>query len=155
MKNASPQIKAFSKEMRKNQTPMERRVWNYLRVLKKDGYHFRRQVIFDNYIVDFACHTSKVIIEIDGDSHTTDLAQTKDKRRDHFLFSRGYQVLRFWNSEVKEDIEGVMRNIEHHLPPTPNPSPRGGGECDTNSSPSPLRGGIKGGGTPSKEYENG
>ena len=70
---------------------------------------------------------AKIIIEVDGDSHGDEAAQVKDGVRDKAL-EKGYQVLRFWNWEVSEDLQGVMYKIERHLPPTPNPSPPGGGE---------------------------
>jgi len=93
-----------------------------------DGTHFRRQVRLGSYIVDFACHQARLIIEVDGGQHTesvsADLARTK------FLEAQGYRVLRFWNNDVLRNIDGVLEAIQSAITstPTPNPSPQGGGE---------------------------
>ena len=150
-----------SRELRRDSTEPERRLWTLVRSLKPLGFHFRRQVPVGRYFAAFACHHAKLIIEVDGDTHGTDAAVAYDQARDEFLRTAGYDVLRFGNRDVLQNLEGVGLAIEQALKcrttlPTPTrlppPSPQGGGaQTDTPapagpSSPSPLRGGIKGGG---------
>jgi len=78
------------------------------------------------YIVDFANHTLKVVVEIDGGQHATQVAS--DARRTRFLESQGYRVLRFWNNEVMENIDGVLEVIQNSILPTPTPTPPHKGE---------------------------
>ena len=151
-----------SRDLRRDSTEPERKLWRVLRSLKPLGFHFRRQVPVGRYFADFACHHAKLIIEVDGDTHGTDAAMAYDQARNAFLKSVGYEVLRVSNRDVMQNLEGVGIAIEEALKgrttlttPTrlPPPSPHGGGgrpstdsEIGAPSSPSPLRGGIKGGG---------
>ncbi len=110
-------------------TEAENLLWYYLRAERFLGFKFRRQVPIEGYVADFACVHPPVIIEVDGGGHTTQ--QEKDKIRDEVLRKRGYKVLRFWNNEVFENIEGVSMTIKNALEtsPLPHPSPaRGRGE---------------------------
>jgi very-short-patch-repair endonuclease len=91
-------------------------VWNALRSLNARGYHFRRQVPLDPYYADFACHHPKLVIEIDGLSHTS---PEYDATRDRFMESEGYRVLRVSNDDVLRELSGVMQLVEHALAPTP------------------------------------
>jgi very-short-patch-repair endonuclease len=82
------------------------------RHLREVGVHFRRQAPFENYIVDQACHCYRLIIEVDGAQHGDDPVQVAhDRKRTRFLESRGYRVLRFWNSEVLNNTPGVVETI--------------------------------------------
>ncbi len=65
----SPEKLKRAKELRRNMTPAERRIWKHLRANQLDGWHFRRQQIIDGFIVDFYCHKAKLVIEIDGPIH--------------------------------------------------------------------------------------
>jgi very-short-patch-repair endonuclease len=80
------------------------------------------------YIVDFASHSAKLIVEVDGGQHAERLEA--DAARTRFLETEGYRVLRFWNNDVLQNIDGVLEVIQRVLAttPTPNPSPQGGGE---------------------------
>ncbi|HMJ45315.1 MAG TPA: endonuclease domain-containing protein [Pseudolabrys sp.] len=133
----TPPQRSFSRQMRKAPTEAERKLWWHLRHrLQLADTHFRRQVQVGPYIADFLSHKSKLIIEIDGGQHGSQLS--KDQTRTRRLEADGYRVLRFWNNDVLSDIEGVL--IEIHAAtrtPTPDPSPQGGGE----RRPSPSRGG--------------
>jgi len=109
-------------------------LWAGLRAFKQAGLHFRRQIPFDRYVVDFACHSSKVIIELDGDQHGEDSHVDYDAERTAYLASRGYRVIRFANWEVLDERQRVLDYILHvaqsphparHSAPT---SPQGGGE---------------------------
>jgi very-short-patch-repair endonuclease len=90
--------------------------------------HFRRQVRIDRYIVDFACHAERVIVEVDGSQHA--MRSAADKERTKVLQANGYRVLRYWNNDVLTNIDGVLADIHRAITrtPTPNPSPQGGGE---------------------------
>lgn len=113
----------------------ERVLWPLLKSFKAEGFHFRRQVPIGPYIADFACHHPKLVVELDGDTHFTPLGEGKDKHRDAFLQSAGYRVLRFTNSEVSTNRDGIWQLIDMALEELSAPSP-----------PSPLRGGDGGGG---------
>ena len=131
----------FARSLRKNATPAERILWQQLKLLKTEGRHFRRQVSIDRFVADFACHYPKVVVELDGGQHGD--AVPYDEYRTQILKRHRYSVLRFWNADVFEGLEGVVDRIRHavrlktlysysksnlHSTPTPNPSPQGGGE---------------------------
>jgi very-short-patch-repair endonuclease len=87
----------------------EIRLWWRLRGHRMKGVHFRNQNAIGNYVVDFCAPRRKLIIELDGNQH---LDQEKyDMERTAFLESKGYRVLRFWNHQVMNDIEGVLSVI--------------------------------------------
>ncbi len=120
----------IARTLRKNQTIAERKLWQNLRLLKSEGFHFRRQVPIDHLIVDFACYSARLVIEVDGGQHNTEHGLRTDAARDAHLHFQGFNVLRFWNNEVLGNIEGVMHVIRDTLQapyPHPNPSPQGGG----------------------------
>ena len=118
-----------ARQLRRSRTLAERRLWYRLRELKRVGYKFRQQVPIDNFIVDFACLSQRLIIEVDGGTHSTDQELARDARRERYLRDQGFRILRVWNSEVRQNIEGVMDTIVAALhTPTPDPSPQGGGE---------------------------
>jgi very-short-patch-repair endonuclease len=70
--------------------------------------HFRKQVAIGPYVVDFACHHLKLVIEVDGDSHFTERGIAQDAARDAFLKARGFVILRFTNDDVMNNAEGVF-----------------------------------------------
>jgi very-short-patch-repair endonuclease len=129
--DALPPVERFARSNRKTPTDAERKLWTYLRRLEVKGSHFRRQVVIGEFIADFACRRSKVIIEVDGGQHAESVA---DVRRTAILEANGWRVLRFWNNDVLTNIEGVMTAIVESgaasfcATPTPDPSPQGGGE---------------------------
>jgi very-short-patch-repair endonuclease len=98
-----------AQEHRKEPTPAEAKLWAYLRTLEGDGIHFRRQQAIGRYIVDFCAARRKLVIEVDGSQHLRQLEY--DARRTTFLESKGFRVLRFWNSDVMNRVEGVMGEI--------------------------------------------
>ena len=104
-----------SRALRQNQTEPERRLWNALRNSQLDGLIFRRQYGRGDYIVDFVCLSAKLVVEIDGDSHGSDRAQTYDRRRTAWLEDQGYRVIRFWNTDVMQNLEGVLGEIRARL----------------------------------------
>ncbi|WP_249138086.1 endonuclease domain-containing protein [Phenylobacterium montanum] len=96
--------------MRRELTPAERRLWSALRGGQVGGLKIRRQVPIGLYIVDFACHSPRLVIECDGGQHADN---AYDAERDAWLSTRGYRVLRFWNNEVNDNLEGVCSAILH------------------------------------------
>ncbi|NWG26359.1 MAG: endonuclease domain-containing protein [Pseudorhodoplanes sp.] len=119
---------ARARNLRANQTYAERKLWYRLRELKPYGFHFRRQVPIDHLIVDFACLSVRVVIEVDGGQHNTVRGQQDDKSRDAYLQREGFRILRFWNNDVLANLEGVMQSVCEALDfDHPHPSPRRGG----------------------------
>ena len=96
-------------------TRQEVRLWLNLRELRKQGFHFRRQVPIDGYIVDFACYHPKLAIELDGSQHAVERQLCRDATRDTYLTASGFKVLRIWNCDVNQNLEGVMELILHEL----------------------------------------
>ena len=121
------QIQANAKKLRRDMTDVEKTLWHYLRNKEMGGTRFRRQQPIDQYIVDFVCFEKRLIIELDGGQH----AMETDAERTAYLESQGFKLLRFWNHEVMENIEGVWAVIAEQLgalsdAPPPNPPPQGG-----------------------------
>ncbi len=108
-----------AKSLRRNQTDAEGLLWHYLRNKQLDGHKFRRQQPVGPYIVDFACLPEKLIIELDGGQHVEQEAY--DERRDQFLQSKGYRVLRFWNNQIFDNcfdvLEKIYQTLIYHSPP--------------------------------------
>ena len=115
-----------ARDLRRNMTDAERALWHRIRHKQLEIHRFRRQVPIGPYIVDFACLESHLIVEVDGGQHGTDA----DSARDEWLLARGYRVVRFWNNEVLENIDGVLARLVEVLrtTPHPNPPPQGGRE---------------------------
>jgi very-short-patch-repair endonuclease len=90
-------------------------LWSKLRMKQLKGFQFFRQKPIGGYIADFFCMKAKIVIEIDGGQHFLDDVVEYDKSRDERLKSLGLKVLRFTNSEVKENIEGVIDIILDNL----------------------------------------
>ena len=117
-----------ARELRKNRTSAERRLWSKRRELKRAGFKFRQQVPIDHFIVDFACLSKRVIVEVDGGTHSTVEEIARDRARERHLREQGFHILRVWNSEVGENIDGVMDTIVGALgPPPPSPPRKGEG----------------------------
>jgi len=100
-----------ARELRKNQTPAEEILWSLIRNKKLKGLKFRRQHQIGHYIVDFYCHSKKLIVELDGSIHDLPEQQKKDIKREKYLTSLGFNVLRFNNSEIFENTGDVFEKI--------------------------------------------
>ncbi|WP_082546001.1 endonuclease domain-containing protein [Rhodanobacter sp. Root627] len=98
-----------AKSMRSAQTPAEQHLWYHLRANRFMGLKFKRQKPLGPYIVDFICLERGVVIEVDGGQHGDDVAY--DQRRDRWLASQGFIVLRFWNHDVLNRTESVLERI--------------------------------------------
>ena len=119
-----------ARKLRNNGTDVERMLWCYLKNSQIEGIKFRRQQPVEDYIVDFVSVSPKLGIELDGSQHMDN--QVYDELRDACLRQNGFAVLRFWNNEVIENLEGVLEVIRRRClevaSPTPQPPPaRGGG----------------------------
>jgi very-short-patch-repair endonuclease len=97
-------------ELRREPTPAERKLWAYLRRNKLNGVNFRRQHAIGNFITDFVSIKMKLVIELDGSQHLEQ--EEYDIERTKYLESQGYKVVRFWNNDVMNDIDGVLCTIE-------------------------------------------
>ena len=104
-------LKNFRSTLRNRSTPAEAALWDFLKSKKLEGRKFRRQQSIGNYIVDFYCPSEKLIIELDGDSHGDYNKIEKDKKRDRYLESLGFSVIRFENRFVFQNPEYVKNEI--------------------------------------------
>src|SRR3984893_11324042 len=128
----------FARQMRTQSSDAERVLWQRLRHdIALIGSHFRRQALVGSFIVDFASRKAKLVIELDGGQH--DWQQESDALRTRRIEAAGYRVLRFWNNDVLGNIEGVLSEMQCALPPTPDPSPQGGGEPRQRAKRAPRR----------------
>ena len=107
-----PKLRRHAASMRKAPTEPERRLWWALRHrLPSETTHFRRQVVIDRAIVDFACVKTRTIVELDGDQHGHDEALDYDAKRRRNLEAAGWRVLRFWNAQVLRELDSVLETI--------------------------------------------
>ena len=116
--------KEFRRELRKNLTPAEAKLWKYLQNSKLDGRKFRRQHSVGQYIIDFYCPKEKLAVELDGNSHFNSVNEQYDIKRGEYLNSLGINVVRFENKDIFEKTEIVLESIKSHfinLPPLPPP----------------------------------
>jgi very-short-patch-repair endonuclease len=114
----------LARELRKDLTDAEQRLWYHLRHRQLGHSRFRRQAPIGPYIVDFVCFEARLIIELDGGQHAIQVEA--DARRMEWLNSQGFRVIRFWNHQVFEDGEAVLEAICLALDPPPRPSPTRG-----------------------------
>ena len=131
-----------ARRLRRDATIQERKLWRALRENFPDA-HFRKQVPMGSYIVDFACHAAKLIIEIDGSQHGTEKGVVQDARRTEFMEAEGYRVLRFWNNEIDRCLEGALMVISDALAGTSDEI-TGAQTCAAPTLPSPQGGGVIG-----------
>ena len=123
-----------AKRLRLNLTDAERKLWSRLRDRRLLGFKFVRQQPVESYIADFACREADLIIELDGGQHSE---SAQDVRRSAVLAEHGYRVIRFWNSDVLNNLDGVLQTVAERLQKAPSPglrfaksdlSPEGRGE---------------------------
>ncbi len=102
-----------ARRLRKDMTETEKLLWSKLRRRQMCGAYFRRQSSFRQYVLDVVCHEARLVIELDGGQHAERVKQ--DQRRTRLLESEGYQVLRFWNNALTENLDGVLQTIHNAL----------------------------------------
>ena len=107
----------LARNLRKNSTIQERRLWNLLKNRQFHNLKFKRQQPIGDYIVDFICKEAKIIIEIDGGQHNEPENIEYDKTRTEYLNTLGYKVIRLWNNEIYENIEGVVLRLKEEINP--------------------------------------
>jgi very-short-patch-repair endonuclease len=106
-------VVANARKLRRTSTEVERKLWHRIRDKQIEGFRFRRQRPIGKYIVDFICLDAMLIVELDGGQHADEVEY--DEKRTAFLESLGFHVLRFWNNEVIENIEGVLERVRENL----------------------------------------
>jgi very-short-patch-repair endonuclease len=104
-------LTGLARELRSSPTDAEAILWAKLCNRQLAGAKFRRQQQIENYIVDFVCFEKKLVIEIDGGQHNETMFIRKDAQRTRHLEQKGYRVIRYWNSDVLQNIDGVVYNI--------------------------------------------
>ena len=112
-KRIGPAITSRARSLRGGMTDVERLLWRSLRSKQLNAGRFRRQHPIGPYIADFAYIEQKLVIELDGGQHQEREAQ--DKQRTIFMQSHGRQVLRFWNNDVQNNLDGVLSSIAERL----------------------------------------
>ena len=121
-----PGTTAFAKRLRRDATDAEKILWNRIRAKQLSGVKFRRQEPFLQYILDFMSYEKRLVIELDGGQHAEN--QEYDRVRNELLKQQGFTVLRFWNNEVMQNLDGVLARIYEHcitLPLAPSHPGRG------------------------------
>jgi very-short-patch-repair endonuclease len=113
----------FAKQMRREMTEPEKKLWFELRAKRFHGIKFRRQNVVGHYIADFYSRDVMMIIEVDGETHA--FRQDYDRVRELYFNNLGYQVIRFTNNDVMQNLEGVLTMIGLACPPLPTLSPEG------------------------------
>ncbi|MBZ0261770.1 MAG: endonuclease domain-containing protein [Hyphomicrobiales bacterium] len=128
---AAGRTQRFAKQLRKDMTDAEKKLWYALRDRRFENFKFRRQVPIGKYIADFVCQDCKLIVEVDGSQHE---GSEHDRERDAWLTSVGYRVMRFWNIDTFKALDGTLLAILDALNETPHPSRA------ARATPSPSRG---------------
>ena len=110
-----------ARSLRKNETLAEKRLWEQLRNRTLESFKFSRQVPIGPFIADFVCRDQRLIVEVDGATHSTDEELDYDNRRTGFLKSEGYAVIRFQNDEILNGMDEVLTLILQALRNRPRP----------------------------------
>jgi very-short-patch-repair endonuclease len=110
-----PSTKLDRRRLRKNATDAERKLWSILRSRRMAGLKFFRQYGADPYVLDFYCPERRLAIEVDGGQHADVYGQQYDAHRDRYLKELNIRVIRFWNNDVLQNIEGVGQRIKEEV----------------------------------------
>jgi len=105
-------LRENAKFLRKNMTQQEQKIWSVIRNRQFYGFRFLRQYVIGSYIVDFICRERNIIIEIDGGQHNTSESIVYDEERTKYLETKGYKIIRFWNCDIDNNIEGVYEELK-------------------------------------------
>ena len=109
----NPKLISLARNLRKESTPAERHLW--FDFLAKQSVRFRRQAPIGNYIVDFLCHSARIVIEVDGGGHFEEESILADAKRTEYLEEQGLLVLRYTNAQVVQEFAEVCFDITKHL----------------------------------------
>jgi very-short-patch-repair endonuclease len=101
----------MARRLRKNMTPAEKALWATLRRIAPEAAHFRKQAPLGPFIVDFASHAAKLVVEVEGGAHDAPDVASRDVERREWIEGRGYEVLRFRNDEVLKDAETIAKYV--------------------------------------------
>jgi len=113
-----------ARALRARQTLAEGLLWRRLAAKRLEGLKFKRQQPIGPYVVDFVCFERSLIIEVDGSQHAFERSAAQDRERTSWLQANGYAVLRFWNNDVTQNLEGVIEVIvDAANPKSPSPYP--------------------------------
>ncbi|MGK6316505.1 endonuclease domain-containing protein [Neorhizobium sp. DT-125] len=115
--NIDSKTRGRAQRLRRELTKAEVEMWTMLRDLRPFGARFRRETPIGPYIADFAWLSARIVVEVDGDTHETDYGRRHDLKRDEFLKSQGFIVLRFDNGQVLDGPDYVFLTIEKHVAP--------------------------------------
>ena len=118
---------ARSRELRRNMTEAEHKLWAQLSARKVAGVRFNTQFPIGPFVCDFVSRGAKLVVEVDGGQHA--LTEREDAARTRYIEERGYRVIRFWNNDVMGNVDGVVAEIERVLADMPSPSPVSGERC--------------------------
>ncbi len=116
-------LKGFRKELRNNSTDAERKMWSVLRRNQIMGFKFTRQYSVGKFIADFYCPSLRLAVELDGSQHMQKDNITYDKNRTRFFNSKNISVLRFYDNEVLNNLEGVVERIIQEIKNIPSQPP--------------------------------
>ncbi len=108
-------IVSLARNLRKKLTPQKEKLWKLLRNKRYKNLKFRRQYPIGKYIVDFICREKRLIIELDGGQHNEPNNIQSDISRSKYIEQYGYTILRFWNNEIDNNIEGVFKEIDKYI----------------------------------------
>ncbi len=115
-----------ARQLRRRATEAERILWKHLRGRQLESVKFRRQEPIGQYIVDFVTFEKMLVIELEGGQHAD--RKEKDRKRDEWLKHEGFEVLRIWNNDIFDNLEGVLERVRGILLyPSPSPSHKGRG----------------------------
>ena len=106
--HVSPRQRKNARTMRRIATDAERKLWFLLRDRRLDGIKFRRQVPFGPYILDFVCFERGLVVEVDGGQHAE---SESDVKRDAYLRAEGFRTVRYWNTDVLKNPDGILTDL--------------------------------------------
>jgi very-short-patch-repair endonuclease len=112
-----------AQQLRNSATPAERLLWSHLSKRQLDGWKFSRQMPIGPFICDFLCRELDLIVEVDGGQHCEN---PRDEARTAYLEGEGFQVVRYWNNDVRDNLEGVLESLRSVIRAHPLPPPASG-----------------------------
>ncbi len=152
VRTRTPNAREFARQLRHQSTDAEKRLWRLLRDRRFSEFKFRRQYACGIYFLDFCCTVAKLAVELDGGGHGFPDQRTRDEKRNQFLAAQGIKTLRFWNHQMRGELEAIRFEIWHALMertgrveeiegylPKPAPSPRPSPPMGERESKPPAR----------------